>query len=85
MLAITNMDDVIKVVSSIKRLFDRPGGFVILLAVAVMVGCRKMKKSKKYLVPLAGGSWTGGGGSHYRQPDPDRPHVLHGLSGYGRW
>lgn len=44
MLAI-NMDDVIKVVSSIKGYLIALAA-VILLAVAVMVGCRKMKKSK---------------------------------------
>lgn len=48
MLAI-NMDDVIKVVSSIKGYLIALAA-VILLAVAVMVGCRKMKKSKKYLI-----------------------------------
>lgn len=44
-----NMDDVIKVVSSIKGYLIALAA-VILLAVAVMVGCRKMKKSKKYLI-----------------------------------
>lgn len=48
MLAI-NMDDVIKVVSSIKGYLIALAA-VVLLAVAVMVGCRKMKKSKKYLI-----------------------------------
>ena len=48
MLAI-NMDDVIKVLSSIKGYLIALAA-VILLAVAVMVGCRKMKKSKKYLI-----------------------------------
>ena len=44
-----NMDDVIKVVSSIKGHLIALG-VVILLAVAVMIACRKMKKSKKYLI-----------------------------------
>ena len=44
-----NMDDVIKVVSSIKGYLIALAA-VVLLAVAVMVGCRKMKKSKKYLI-----------------------------------
>ncbi len=48
MLAI-NMDDVIKVVSSIKGSLLALAA-VVLLSVAVMVGCRKMKKSKKYLI-----------------------------------
>lgn len=48
MLAI-NMDDVIKVVSSIKGYLIALAA-VVLLAVAVMVGCRNMKKSKKYLI-----------------------------------
>ena len=48
MLAI-NMDDVIKVVSSIKGYLIALAA-VVLLAVAVMVGCRKMKKSKQYLI-----------------------------------
>ena len=48
MLAI-NMDDVIKVVSSIKGYLIALAA-AVLLAVAVMVACRKMKKSKKYLI-----------------------------------
>ena len=83
MLAI-NMDDVIKVVSSIKGYLIALAA-VILLAVAVMVGCRKMKKSKKYLIRWQAGLGLVAAAAIIVNLDPDRPHVLHGLSGYGRW
>lgn len=44
-----NMDDVIKVLNSIKSQLIGFGVVAVLL-IAVMIACRKQSKSKKYLI-----------------------------------
>ena len=44
-----NLDDVIKVLDSIKS-YLIGFGVVALVAIVAMIACRKMKKSKKYMI-----------------------------------
>ena len=82
MLAI-NIEDVISVLNTCKPYLIGLA-VVLVLAIVAMIACRKMARSKKFLIRRRGRPGHGAGHRRHREPHLLWPHEQPYLPGYGR-